>query len=156
MEERIITLTKVFRDLNLLSHDSLFEFDGDEVIPRSDRVKLLFHHKLLERRGNFSLSCLLSNALEDPLDVSKQELVENMKGTLEEFPKSFVFLHNPTCYDGDYYKYSSDNTLVKYSKNFGQDTRILTCGNSCTQRQSGHLGGAIVQTGGGPTWGRYL
>lgn len=124
MEERIITLTKVFRDLNLLSHDSLFEFDGDEVIPRSDRVKLLFHHKLLERKDNFSLSGLLSNALEDPLDVSKQELVENMKKTLEEFPKSFVFLHNPTCYDGGYYKYSSDNALVKYSNNFGQDTRI--------------------------------
>ena len=143
MNQEIITLTKVFRDLDLVSSHSLFEFDGQEVIPRSDRVKLIFYRMLLDRQSNFRLSGLLCKrggdplwiweALDDPLEVPKEKLAMNMEKIFEEFPKGFVFIHNPTrCYRGNY-KHSNDKMLTDFSENFSKDTKI------CIQQEDTNL-----------------
>ena len=106
MNQEIITLTKVFKDLNLMGNDSLFKIDGEEVIPLTNRVKLIFLDSLLSQEGKLSFSSLL---FEDPFDVSKEALVRSIEKDFEGLPKRFVFIHNPTYYNGGYYlkrKYS--------------------------------------------------
>jgi len=99
MNQEIITLTKIFRDLNLVGNDSLFKIDGEEVIPFTNRVELIFLDSLLNQEGRFSFSNLL---FEDPFEVSKEELARSIEKDFEGFPKRFVFVHNPTYYNGGY------------------------------------------------------
>ena len=121
MNQEIITLTKVFKDLNLVGNDSLFKIDGEEVIPLTNRVKLILLDSLLNQKGKSSFSNLL---FKDPFDVSKEELARSIEKDFEGFPKGFVFVHNPTYYDGGYLKHSNDTAIREFSRKFSDETKI--------------------------------
>ncbi|MHA1305356.1 MAG: hypothetical protein ACTSPI_16780 [Candidatus Heimdallarchaeaceae archaeon] len=116
MEQEIITLTKVFEDLNRISNNSLFYFDGERVIPSNNRIKLIFFDSLFIEEGKFSFSYLSK--------VLKEELARSIEKNFEGFPKSFVFIYNPTYYQGGKVKHSTDNAIVEFSKKFAEDTKI--------------------------------
>jgi len=116
MKQEIITLTKVFRDLNLISSNSLFKFDGEKVIPSSNRVKLIFSDSLLKQEGKFSFSSLL---FEDPFEVSKEELTKDIENMFEGFPGGFVFAYNPA-----YYRAGNNTAIREFSREFSDDTKI--------------------------------
>ena len=116
MKQEVIRLTQVFRDLNRVANNSLFYFDGDKVTPSSSRVKLIFFDNLFKYEDKFCSSHLLK--------VPKEELARNIENDFEDFPKSFVFVHNPTCYNGGERKHSNDTTIVEFSRKFSDDTKI--------------------------------
>jgi len=116
MKQGIITLTQVFRDLNRVANDSLFHFDGEKVVPSSNRIKLIFFDNLPIKGDKFSFSYLLK--------VPKEELASNIENDFEDFPKSFVFVYNPTYYRGGEVKHSTDKAIVQFSKKFSDDTKI--------------------------------
>jgi len=116
MEQQIITLTQVFRDLNRVANNSLFYFDGEKVTPSSSRVKLIFFDNFFKYENKFCSSHLLK--------VPKEELARNIENDFEDFPKSFVFVHNPTRYNGGERKHSADAAIVEFSRKFSDDTKI--------------------------------
>ena len=116
MEQGIITLTQVFRGLNRVSNGSLFYFDGEKVIPSSNRTRLIFFDNLFKHEDKFCSSHLLK--------VPKEELARNIEKNFEGLPKNFVFVYNFTYYDGGEVKSSTDNATVEFSKKFSEDTKI--------------------------------
>ena len=116
MNQEITTLTKVFRDLNLVGNDSLFTIDGEKVIPSSNRVRLVFLDSLLKQVGKFSFSNLL---FEDPFEVSKKELARSIENDFEGFPEGFVFAYNPA-----YYGAGNDTAIEEFAGRFSGDIKI--------------------------------
>ena len=116
MNQEIITLTKVFRDLNLIADNSLFKIDGEEVIPFTNRVKLIFLDGLLKQVGKFSFSNLL---FEDPFEVSKKELARSIENDFEGFPEGFVFAYNSV-----YYGAGNDTAIKEFAGRFSGDIKI--------------------------------
>jgi len=126
MEQGIITLTQVFTDLNTASHNTLFYFDGDKVIPSSNRVRLIFFDRFLTEEYKFSFSHLLEIPGE-PRSFSyytKEELGRTIEKNFEGFPRSFVFIYNPTQYHGGEFRHSTVRAMVEFSKEFRGDTKI--------------------------------
>jgi len=116
MEQKIITLTQVFKDLNRMSNNSLFYFDDERVISSNNRIKLIFFNRFFVGENKFSFSYLLG--------IPKAVLARGIKRNFEELPEDFVFVYNPTYYQGGKVKHSSNNSIVEFSKKFSEDTKI--------------------------------
>lgn len=81
-----ITFRKAFEQLNELGHNSLFSFDGERVVPRDIRIKLIFidacaswDHKLSSSR----FSQIPKRELED-------SIASNFRG---QIPEAFLFTY---------------------------------------------------------------
>lgn len=116
MEQGIITLTDVFKDLERMGESQIFRVDGDEVIFSNSRGKLIFLDNFFVGDHQFSSLSILA--------VPKVELSRSIKNNFGQFPEKFVFIYNPTYYDGGSLRYSNNTALIKFSQQFGKDTRI--------------------------------
>ncbi len=126
MEQEIIRLTQVFKDLNGLSNNSLFDFDGDRVIPRNSRVNLILFDRFLTEENRFSFSYLLEIPGESRpfLYHTKKAIGSTIENGFGGSSRSFVFIHNPTYYRGGEFRHSTDRAIVEFSRKFSDDTRI--------------------------------
>jgi len=117
MEQKVITFKQAFETLNKIGDNSLFNFDGEKIISLNNKIKLIFIDSLFGPLNKFSSTGLLK--------IPKKELIENIKSNFEQhLSKNFVFIYNPTYYQGGKIKHSADNAIVEFSKQFGDDTKI--------------------------------
>ena len=86
MEQEVITFKQAFQALNKIGNESLFDFDGEKIIPLNNRIKLVLIDSLLGPSSKFSSSELLK--------IPKKELMDNLRSNFEQhLSKSFVFVY---------------------------------------------------------------
>lgn len=108
MEQEVITFKQAFQALNKIGNKSLFDFDGEKIIPLNNRIKLVFIDSLLGLSSKFSSSELLK--------IPKKELMDNLRSNFEQhLSKSVVFVY----YDPDI---TSKKAVIDFANRFDDTT----------------------------------
>lgn len=91
MEQKVITFKQAFETLNKIGNNSLFNFDGEKIIPLNNRIRLIFINSGCVATSKSSFSSAL-------LETTKKELRDYIESNFEQhLSKNFVFIyyHDP-------------------------------------------------------------
>lgn len=100
MEEKVITFKQAFESLNEIESNSLFDFDGEKIIPLNNRIRLVFIDSLLEL----------------PIKIPQKELIDNIRNNFERcLLKGSVFVYYDPCI-------ASKKAIIDFANRFDDTT----------------------------------
>ncbi|MFW6002272.1 MAG: hypothetical protein ACOCQD_02945 [archaeon] len=107
--DNIITYENVFDDLNNLSNNYLFNFEGEKIIPMDNRIKLIILDSLYGIGHKLSPYNILT--------TTKNEISENICDNLDkQIAKKFVFVNRSPNESG--------KSIISYARNLDENTAM--------------------------------